>query len=80
MTGSNMRTIQTRGTITEDRQLIVDLPPDVSPGDHQIVIVIDDVPSGGLSWDLAAIAQHGGALDWLHDEPDLYSDEDGEPV
>ncbi len=30
--------------------------------------------------DLAAIAQHGGAFDWLRDEPDLYSEDDGEPV
>ena len=30
--------------------------------------------------ELAALAQHGGAFDWLADEPDLYSAEDGEPV
>jgi hypothetical protein len=30
--------------------------------------------------ELAALAQHGGAFDWLSDEPDLYTDEDGEPV
>jgi hypothetical protein len=30
--------------------------------------------------DLAAIAQHGGAFDWLAAEPDLYSLDDGEPV
>ena len=30
--------------------------------------------------DLAALAQHGGAFDWLADEPDLYSAEDGAPV
>ena len=32
------------------------------------------------SEDLAAIAQHGGAFDWLHDEPEIYSKDDGEPV
>ena len=30
--------------------------------------------------DLAALAQHGGAFDWLRDEPELYSATDGEPV
>lgn len=30
--------------------------------------------------ELAAIAQHGGSFDWLADEPELYSDEDREPV
>lgn len=30
--------------------------------------------------ELSAIAQFGGAFDWLADEPDLYSLEDGEPV
>jgi hypothetical protein len=36
-----------------------------------------DVPTAE---ELAAIAQHGGAFDWLADEPDLYSLDDGEPV
>ena len=28
----------------------------------------------------AALAQDGGAFDWLADEPDLYSADDGEPI
>lgn len=32
------------------------------------------------SWQLAEIAERGGAFDWLYDEPDLYSASDGEPV
>ena len=71
-----MRTIQTRGTVSPEGKLTVALPPDVAPGEHQVVIVIDDVPSQ----DLAAIAQHGGSLDWLNDEPDLYTDQDGEAI
>lgn len=74
--GDIMRTIQTRGTVTEDRKLVIDVPADVEPGEHQIVVVIDDVSSR----ELAEIAQHGGAFDWLDDEPDLYTDADGEPV
>lgn len=30
--------------------------------------------------EMAAIAQHGGAFDWLADEPDLYSWDDGEAI
>jgi hypothetical protein len=71
-----VRTIQTRGTVSPEGKLTVALPPDIAPGEHQVVIVIDDVPSQ----ELAAIAQHGGSFDWLEDEPDLYSDQDGEPV
>ncbi len=29
-----------------------------------------------LSRDLTWLAANGGAFDWLHDEPDLYTDED----
>lgn len=36
-----------------------------------------DLPTGE---ELAALAQHGGAFDWLADEPNIYSLEDGEPI
>ena len=36
-----------------------------------------EIPAGG---ELARLAQEGGALDWLADEPDLYSLRDGEPL
>ena len=36
-----------------------------------------DSPTPG---ERAALAQHGGAFDWLADEPELYSLQDGEPV
>jgi hypothetical protein len=38
---------------------------------------VHDLPS---SKELAKLAQIGGAFDWLADEPDLYSLDDGEPV
>ena len=38
-------------------------------------------PEGELdSQELAEIAADGGAFEWLADEPDLYSLDDGEPV
>jgi hypothetical protein len=37
-----MRTIETTATVAPDGTLIVQVPPDVTPGTHQIVLVIDD--------------------------------------
>ncbi len=71
-----MRAIETTGVVSDDGKLTVDVPADVRPGEHRVVVVIDDITAD----DLAAIAQHGGAFDWLKDEPDLYTLEDGEPV
>ena len=36
--------------------------------------------SSPSSRDLMRLAQQGGAFDFLHDEPDLYSLKDGEPI
>ena len=71
-----MRAIETTGVVSNDGKLTADVPADVRPGEHRVVVVIDDITAD----DLAAVAQHGGAFDWLQDEPDLYSLEDGEPV
>lgn len=40
---------------------------------HVLVEVVDEQPD---TLPMAAIAQAGGALDWLADEPDLYTDAD----
>lgn len=37
-----MKTIETTVTVTADGKLTVQLPPDVPPGEHQIVLVIDE--------------------------------------
>jgi hypothetical protein len=39
-----MRTIETTATVAPDGTLTVQVPPDVAPGTHQIVLVIDDWP------------------------------------
>jgi hypothetical protein len=41
---------------------------------HVVVEVVDEDTIDALP--MAAIAQAGGAFDWLADEPDLYSDAD----
>ena len=40
---------------------------------HVLVEVVDEQPD---ALPMAAIAQVGGAFDWLADEPDLYTDAD----
>lgn len=39
-----MKTIQTIATVTENGKLIVQIPVDIAPGKHQIVLVIDETP------------------------------------
>lgn len=37
-----MKTIETIGQITSEGQLILQIPPDIAPGIHRIVLVIDE--------------------------------------
>lgn len=39
-----MRTIEGNAVITPDNQLRVQVPPDIAPGEHHIVLVIDEQP------------------------------------
>ena len=41
--------------------------------------LFDDIPYPSIE-DLTNIADKGGAFDFLHEEPDIYTFEDGEPV
>jgi hypothetical protein len=40
-----MRTLQLTATITADRELKIQLPPDISAGDYQIVLVLEEQPT-----------------------------------
>ncbi|MEL7039608.1 MAG: hypothetical protein AAFO04_28955 [Cyanobacteria bacterium J06592_8] len=37
-----MKTIEAIATVTSDGQLILQVPPDIRPGEHPIVLVIDE--------------------------------------
>ena len=37
-----MKTIETRVTVTADGKVTLQLPPDIPPGEHKIVLVIDE--------------------------------------
>ncbi len=39
-----MKTIETIATVTADRKITVQLPPDVLAGEHQVLVVIDEKP------------------------------------
>ena len=57
--------------------LIKDYVDHLLTGGEPVVANTDSAPTSG---ELAELAQRGGSFDWLADEPDLYSMEDGEPV
>jgi hypothetical protein len=40
-----MRTIETTAQVSEDRKLVVQLPSDVTPGEHRVVVVIEESPA-----------------------------------
>ena len=40
-----MRTLQLTATITPDHELKIQLPPDISAGDYQIVLVLEEQPT-----------------------------------
>ncbi|MGA7935755.1 MAG: hypothetical protein WCA35_19550 [Kovacikia sp.] len=40
-----MRTLQLTAPITPDHELKIQLPPDISAGDYQIVLVLEEQPT-----------------------------------
>ena len=40
-----MRTIEMRAMISDEGTLTVQVPPDIAPGDHHIVVIIDEQPT-----------------------------------
>jgi hypothetical protein len=40
-----MHRIETKATVTPDGILTVQVPPDVPPGEHQVVVLIDELSS-----------------------------------
>ena len=43
-----MRTIETTARVSQDGTLTVRVPPDVPPGEHHVVLVIDREPASGM--------------------------------
>ena len=57
--------------------LIKDYVDYLLAGGRPVAPPADEAPTAA---ELAVLAERGGAFDWLADEPDLYSADDGEPV
>jgi hypothetical protein len=73
-----MRTIETTATITAEGTLTVQVPPDIPPGPHHVVVWIDDQPGMPEARQLHAFPViHVGA--WPADlslrREDMYGDE-----
>ena len=39
-----MKTIETIATVTADGKITLQLPADIPPGEHQVVVIIDEKP------------------------------------
>jgi hypothetical protein len=37
-----MRTIETTATVTKDGKMTIQIPPDIEPGEHKVVLVIEE--------------------------------------
>ena len=58
-----MQTIETTAVIGDDRKLTVQLPPEVAPGPHQIVVVVEGPPPArSQNWTMADWPIHDAAL------------------
>ena len=44
-----MKTIETTASVTPDGTLTARVPPEVPPGEHRVVVVIDEQPSASIS-------------------------------
>jgi hypothetical protein len=62
-----MKTIETTGTVSADGVLTIQVPRDVPPGKHAVVVVIDEQPQAPeqldeLGWPIGFFDQTAGAL------------------
>ena len=72
-----MITIEGKAVVTEEGKLVVDVPPSVEPGEHQVVVVIDQQTSNGRKRAPLTFSAHNiGPLpeDFTFRREDLYDD------
>ncbi len=71
----------TNHNINDDRRDKINIRRSLSQEERQLLekeLFVDD--SEPSTQELMQLAQRGGAFDFLDDEPDIYTLEDGEPV
>lgn len=58
-----LRTIETRATVTDEGTLTIKVPPDIPPGEHRVVVLIEDAtPTTGAEPERPPAALK--AMDW----------------
>jgi hypothetical protein len=58
-----MKTIEITAVVGDDRKLTVQLPPDVAPGSHQIVVIVKGPPTErAQTWTMEDWPVHDAAL------------------
>lgn len=73
-----MRTIETTATITAEGTLTVQVPPDILPGPHHVVVLIDDqpgMPEARQRYDFPVIHVGAWPADLSLRREDMYGDE-----
>jgi hypothetical protein len=53
-----MRTIETVVTVDEKRMAMLRVPPDITPGEHKVVVVIDERPFIRPKLDMSTFSSH----------------------
>jgi hypothetical protein len=78
-----MKTIEMTAMVGEDRKLTVQLPPDVTPGLHQVVVVVDGAPRQSMpAWTMHDWPVHDAALvdpNFSMRRQELYGDDGPQP-
>ena len=77
-----MRTIEASATIADDRRLVLQLPQDVVPGEHHVVVLLN-APSPGaesaaetpLRWEDGLLVYGGETVGRIEDAIDEFREE-----
>ena len=57
-----MKTIETTAVIDDDRKLSLQLPPDVSTGEHRVLIVLEELRAARKPWTIEDWPTHDAGL------------------
>jgi predicted SPOUT superfamily RNA methylase MTH1 len=73
-----MRTIETTVQVGDDRTLVVQLPSDVAPGEHRVVVIIEDSQAAPAKAEPLRFSGYDVGLvdpDFTFRREDLYGDD-----
>jgi hypothetical protein len=73
-----MRTIETAAEVGPDGKLVVQIPPDVPPGPHRVVVVVEEQPAERPKREPLTFSKHDLTLidpSFTFRREDLYGDD-----